>query len=95
MGLRARDVVRSSATARALEALEASRDPRSESIARKARGLRPILLADCLRGEVVKQAQIPKVLKDKHGLENLFVEDLPSSWRLLCTIVRDRGERLS
>ncbi|HYU05883.1 MAG TPA: hypothetical protein VEM77_01715 [Thermoplasmata archaeon] len=41
----------------------------------------------------MKKDRIPKALKDKHGLENLFVEDLPSFWRLLYTIVRDRGER--
>ncbi|HYS99083.1 MAG TPA: hypothetical protein VEO20_00280 [Thermoplasmata archaeon] len=36
---------------------------------------------------------IPKALKARHGLENLFVEDLPSFWGLIYTIVRDRGER--
>src|SRR2546425_6943894 len=72
---------------------ERSPDQASGSIARRVRSLRSILLADCLHGEVVKQDRIPKALKDKYGLANLFVEDLPSFWRLLCTIVRDRGER--
>ncbi|HEY7588139.1 MAG TPA: hypothetical protein VIB49_05270 [Thermoplasmata archaeon] len=63
------------------------------SIARRVRALKPILLADCLQGEVVKKGRIPGTLKERHGLENLFVEDLPSFWRLLYTIVRDRGER--
>ena len=93
MGLRAKDVVLSSVAAEALETLEAKTDPNSASIARRVRTLRPILLTDCLHGEVVKKVRIPKALRDRHGLENLFVEDLPSFWRLLYTIVRDRGER--
>ena len=93
MGLRARAIVLSAATAESLLRLERSPDQASGSIARRVRSLRSILLADCLHGEVVKQDRIPKALKDKYGLENLFVEDLPSFWRLLCTIVRDRGER--
>lgn len=93
MGLRAKDVVLSASAAEALNRLEESSDPKAVSIARRARALRPILLADCLHGEVVRQSQIPKRLRERHGLENLFVEDLPSFWRLLYTIVRDRGER--
>ena len=62
-------------------------------IVRRIRALKPILLADCLHGEVVNGDGMPKALKDRHGLENLFVEDLPSFCRLLYTIVRDRGER--
>ena len=30
---------------------------------------------------------------ERYGLENLYVENLPSFWRLLYTIVRDRGVR--
>ena len=41
----------------------------------------------------MKKDRIPKGLRDRYGLENLYVEDLPSFWRLLYTIVRDRGER--
>jgi hypothetical protein len=93
MRLRAKGIVLSLPAAEALESLESSSDPSSASIARRARALRPILLADCLHGEVVKTGRIPKSLRDRHGLENLFVEDLPSFWRLLYTIVRDRGER--
>lgn len=93
MGLRAKDVVLSADAAEALDLLEAKTDPKSASIARRVRALRPILLADCLHGDVVKKGQIPKTLRDRHGLENLFVEDLPSFWRLLYTIVRDRGVR--
>jgi len=93
MGLRAKDIVLSLPAAEALESLEASPDPSSASIARRARALRPILLADCLHGEVVKKDRIPKVLRQRHGVENLFAVDLPSFWRLLYTIVRDRGER--
>ena len=93
MGLRAKDIVLTSTAAEALESLEGSPNPSSSSIARRVRALRPILRADCLHGEVVKKEQIPKTLRERHGLENLFVEDLPSFWRLLYTIVRDRGER--
>ena len=83
----------SSVAARALESLDRSRDPVSASITRRIRALKPILLADCLHGEVVKKDRIPKALTEQYGLENLFVEDLPSFWRLLYTIVRNRGER--
>lgn len=93
MGLRARDVVLSSAASESVGRLEQSPDRASASVARRVRALRPILLADCLHGEVVKKDRIPRVLRGKYGLENLYVEDLPSFWRLLYTIVRDRGER--
>jgi len=93
MGLRAKDIVLSSSAAESLERLQTSSDPSSSSILRRIRALKPILLADCLHGEVVKGDRIPKALKDRHGVENLFVEDLPSFWRLLYTVARDRGER--
>ena len=93
MGLRAKDVVLSSAAAESLQELQTGSAQNSASIVRRVRALKPILLADCLHGEVVKGDRILKGLKDRHGLENLFVEDLPSFWRLLYTIVRDRGER--
>lgn len=93
MGLRAKEIVLSTAAGWTLEGLEASSDPTSASIARRVRALRPILLADCLHGEVVRKDRIPKALRERHGLENLYVEDLPSFWRFLYTIVRDRGER--
>ena len=93
MGLRAKDIVLSSSATESLEELQASSDPNSASIGRRIRAVKPILLADCLHGEVVKGDRIPKALRDRHGLENLFVEDLPSFWRLLYTVVRDRGER--
>lgn len=93
MGLRAKDIVLSSSAANSLEDLETSSNQTSASIAQRVRALRPILMADCLHGEVVKKDRIPTALKAKHGLENLFVEDLPSFWRLLYTIARERGER--
>ena len=93
MGLRAKDIVLSSSAAESFEELQTGSDPSSGPIVRRIRALKPILLADCLHGEVVKGDRIPKALKNRHGLENLFVEDLPSFWRLLYTIVRDRGER--
>ena len=93
MGLRAADIILSSSASKSLENLETGSDPNSASIARRIRALRPILLSDCLRGEVVKKDRIPRPLKHKHGVEKLFVEDLPSFWGLLYTIVRDRGVR--
>ena len=93
MGLRPKNIVLSSSAAESLEELQAGSAPNSPSIVRRVRALKPILLADCLHGEVVKGDRISKRLKGKHGLENLLVEDLPSFWRLLYTIVRDHGER--
>ena len=93
MGLGAKDVVLAGAAAMALEALEGSSDPAKKATARRVRAFRAVLLADCLHGEVVKKSRIPQVLREKYGLENLYVEDLPSFWRLLYTIVRERGER--
>jgi hypothetical protein len=93
MGFRAREIVLSPAADDVLRALEESPDPPSASIARRVRALRSLLLADCLHGEVVKKERIPPALRRKHGLENLYVEDLPSFWRLLYTVVRDRNER--
>lgn len=93
MGLRAKEVVLSQNAHRALRHLEQSSDSASPSVARRARALRSILLADCLYGEVVKKKSIPKALGTKYGLENLYVVDLPSFWRLLHTIVRDRDRR--
>lgn len=93
MGLRARNVVLSPTASERLGRLEESPDRSSASIARRIRSLRSVLLADCLHGEVVKKDRIPRSLQETYDLENLYVEDLPSFWRLLYTIVRDRGER--
>jgi hypothetical protein len=93
MGLRAREIVLSPAAQEALERLERNHDSAATSIARRVRALKSILLADCLYGEVVKKHRIPKPLGVKYRLENLYVVDLPSFWRLFYTIVRDRGTR--
>ncbi len=76
----------------ALTNLEASRDPRARSVAKRARGYRAILLADALHGEVVKRP-LPGALVKKHAVDNLHVEDLPDFWRLIYTIVRVGAER--
>src|SRR5437773_11428714 len=78
MGLRAKDIVLSTSATESLEELQASSDPNSASIGRRIRALKPILLADCLHGEVVKGDRIPKALTDQHGWENVFMEDVPS-----------------
>ncbi len=93
MGLRAKDVVLTDTVASVLETLERSTDSAARAIARRVRSYRQILLADCLHGEVVKKNRIPKPLGVRYGLQNMYVEDLPSFWRLLYTVVRDRGER--
>src|SRR5437867_1521683 len=93
MGLGAKDVVLSPAAVAALASLKSSSDAAHRAIAKRARGYRLVLLGDCLHGEVVKKDRILRVLRERYGLENLYVEDLPSLWRLLYTVVRDRGER--
>ncbi len=91
-GLSAKDVLLSAAAKADLAALDAGKDKEAPSIVKRARALRAVLLADCLHGEVVKKERIPKELREL-PLENLYVEDLPSFWRLLYTVSRDRGER--
>jgi len=88
MGLRAKEIVLGLDAQKAHERLKASHDHDSVSIVRRVKSLRFSLLADCQYGEVVKRGRIPNALKLKHGLENLYVCDLPSYWRLLYTIVR-------
>src|SRR3972149_6089933 len=77
----------------AIRTLERGRTGEAVSILRRVRALRPILLADCLHDEVVPKDRVPRALRDAHGLENLYVEDLPSFWRLLYTVVREGAAR--
>jgi hypothetical protein len=92
-GLQAEQVKLSEDAGLAVESLEQSSDRSSTSIVRRVHALKPILLADCQYGEVVKKSRIPKALKAKYRLENLYVVDLPSFWRLLYTITRDGATR--
>lgn len=89
MAIRAKDVVLGESAAGALDEIDrrSGSDKAAASIANRVRNLKPILLADALHGEVVKK-RLPKALVAKHGLSNLYVEDLPSFWRLLYTVVR-------
>jgi hypothetical protein len=84
----------SPAAAASLTELEASSEKEAKSVARRARDLRKILLDDCLHGEVVRKAAIPRALAHRYGIENLFVADLPSFWRLLYTIVHEGSDRI-
>ena len=93
MPLGAMEIVLGPNAEAALLSLDRSNEKTAASVARRVRALRGILLADCLHGEVVPKDRIPSVLQEAHGLENLYVEDLPSFWRLLYTIVRDEGKR--
>lgn len=93
-GTAAKDIVLSPSAAATLQELEASPVKDGQSIARKVRALRPTLLQNCLHGEVVKKARLPASLIREYSLENLFVEDLPSFWRLLYTVVHEGEDRI-
>lgn len=86
----ARDVLLSDAAEAALREVDrraASGDRRAAAIARRARALRGILLANALRGEVARKP-LPRELVARHGIANLYVEDLPDYWRLLYSVTR-------
>jgi len=93
MSVRAREVKLSPEASATLEALAAARDPRAHSVLRRVRSLRDVLLWNCLHGEVVPKAQIPRHIRSRFGLTNLFVEDLPSFWRLLYTVTNHESDR--
>jgi hypothetical protein len=90
MAIPATDVVLTESAAEALDALiqKSDADKAAASILKRVQKLKPILLADALHGEVVKKP-LPEALVAKHGVTNLYVEDLPSFWRLVYTVVRD------
>lgn len=91
-GIAARDVILSDQAASSLRTLEGSTDPDARSVIRRVRALRGVLLSDSLHGEVVSKNRIPLALRRRHRLENLYVEDLPSFWRMLYTVNRARGD---
>ena len=78
----------------ALSVLERSTTGESQAIAKRVRGLKPILLADCLHGEVVRKSAIPARLLERYEVENLYVEDLPAFWRLLYSVVKLENRRV-
>lgn len=90
----AKEVRLSERAGTSLDALEESSSPELRTVAKRVHALKPVLLADCLHGEVVRKSVIPASLRREYGLENLYVEDLPSFWRLLYTVVRVDGERI-
>lgn len=67
-------------------------DPHAKSIVKRIEALVAALPSDLLRGEVVKKP-LPRELVAKYGVDNLFVEDLPSFWRLIYSIAREGNER--
>lgn len=93
MSVHARDVKLSPEAAATLDALAISRAPEAGSILRRVRSLRDILLTNCLHGEVVPKSSIPPQIRSRFGAGNLYVEDLPSFWRLLYTIANDENGR--
>ena len=50
------------------------------------------LYEDAFSGRNVKKKLIPKELVDKYGIDNLWIYNLPSAWRLLYTLTRDEGD---
>jgi len=87
-------VLLSDRAAESLAVLAADSAHGSGATARRARALKPVLLVDCLHGEVVRKSSIPRSLREHYGLENLYVEDLPAFWRLLYTAVKQDGRRI-
>lgn len=90
----AKEIRLSERAGNSLDALEKSSAPERRAVAKRVHALKPVLLADCLHGEVVLKSAIPAPLRREYGLENLYVEDLPGFWRLLYTVVRIEGERI-
>lgn len=86
-------VLLSESAGQTFDRLESSSNSSEQAVARRARALKPLLLVDCLHGEVVRKSAIPPALKARYGLDNMYVEDLPSFWRLLYTIVKIDGRR--
>lgn len=93
MSLGASEIVLAPSAASALKRLESGEIQDGAAIARRVRSLRPILLADILHGEVVKRDSMPRYFRLEYGAENLYVEDLPSFWRLLYTVVHVGEQR--
>jgi hypothetical protein len=93
-GPRASDVILSPSAEQELLRLEASPEKAARSIAKRVRALRAILLRDCLHGELVRKSALPASLVREYTIENLFVEDLPSFWRLLYSVVHEGSDRV-
>ena len=91
MGLSAKAIKLSDSASRALDLLD--RAGATRSISRRVRDLKPVLLADCLHGEVVRKRFIPRELREEYGVDNLYVEDLPEFWRLLYSIAHEGADR--
>jgi len=93
MSLAASEILISTEASAALRALATSPNPASRSIARRVDSLRAVLRSNCLHGEVVKRDRIPRALRHRYGIDNLYVEDLPAFWRLLYTVGRRDSTR--
>ena len=93
MSVRARDIKLSPEAAATVDALANGREPEARSILRRVKSLRDILLTNCLHGEVIPKSLIPRQIRSRFGLSNLYVEDLPSFWRLLYAVTNDEDGR--
>jgi len=51
-----------------------------------------IMVTNPFYGENAKKDLIPKEYKEKYGVENLFIADLPNYWRMLYTLESDEIE---
>lgn len=89
----ARDVVLHADAAKDLAHLDASNQKSDVTHRTKVRALRPILLDDCLHGEVIPRKKIPKDLRARYDLDNLYIEDIAGWKRLLYTVQKDAGDR--
>ncbi len=94
MGLRVDRVLLGARAAQQFDELETSPLAGARSIIRRVLSLKRIWLADALHGEVVRKRVIPRDLVNRHGIDNLYVEDLPSFWRLLYSLAWQDHERL-
>ena len=55
-------------------------------LAKQLTNARNDLLENAFCGRAVRKRMIPKVFLKQFGIENLWIYDLPSGWRLLYTI---------
>ena len=57
-------------------------DPTKKALIKAIRDIKE----NCYCGRNVKKKLIPKKLVEKHGINNLWIYNLPSAWRLLYSL---------
>jgi hypothetical protein len=58
------------------------KDPTKKALIKAIRDIQ----GNCYCGRNVKKSLIPKKLIEKHGINNLWIYNLPSAWRLLYSL---------